>query len=328
MTTQNLLTNCQFCSKVSKTNGEDPIGTAKPADTWIIIEMPQPWTKTSLMTHSAMKLAFEAIRQGAKLIPIAIAPDQEYSVPGLARLLHYQRSPSAFAQYDQQEFLVPETLLPQLTAAILHQPEELHRFEPYQQFNHTREMMVCTHGNIDVACSRFGYPIYQKLRQDYAAPSNQTLRVWRCSHFGGHQFAPTLVDLPTGQFWGHLEPDMLDILVQRDRPVTELRQFYRGWSGLTQFEQIVERDLWMQYGWDWLNYKKSGQMLALDTTNEEWNADWADVRLDFTSPDGNVKGSYQARIETCGHVMTLSCSGNEQPLQPVKQYRVTQLTVS
>lgn len=312
---------------VSKANGEDPIGTAKPADTWIIIEIPQPWTKASLTTHSALKLAFDAICQGAKVIPIAIAPDQEYSVPELTRVLHYQRSLTAFAQYDKQEFLVPENQLALLTTALLKQPNELHHFESYQQLtNHTREMMVCTHGNIDVACAKFGYPIYQKLRQDYAAPSNQALRVWRCSHFGGHQFAPTLVDLPTGQFWGHLEPNMLDILVQRHRPVTELRRFYRGWAGLTQFEQIVEREMWMQYGWDWLNYKKSGQVLAQDAANDEWNADWAEVSIDFTSPDGSVQGSYQARVEACGHVMTLLNSGNEQPLQPVKQYRVSQLT--
>ena len=56
--------------------------------------------------------------------------------------------------------------------------------------------MVCTHGNIDAACARFGYPIYQQLRQNYAT---QSLRVWRCSHFGGHQFAPTLIDFPSGR---------------------------------------------------------------------------------------------------------------------------------
>jgi len=39
--------------------------------------------------------------------------------------------------------------------------------------------LVCTHGNVDVACSRFGYPIYEKLRKEY---SDENLRVWRCSH--------------------------------------------------------------------------------------------------------------------------------------------------
>lgn len=327
MTTQTFLSDCQFCSVVSKTNGEDPIGTANPAGGWVIVEIPPPWTKASLMAHPALSLVFQELHQGqGKLMPIAITPDSEYSTPGFVRLFHYQRPVTAFAQFDKQEYLIPEGKLAALTKALLDQPEELNHFEPYKQpTHHIREMMICTHGNIDVACSRFGYPIYQKLRQEYAS-SNGQLRVWRCSHFGGHQFAPTLLDLPTGQFWGHLEPDVLDCLVQRDTPVTKLYKFYRGWAGLTKFEQIVEREIWMQHGWEWLNYNKSGQVLERDTANEEWNADWAEIRLDFTSSDGRMQGSYEARVEVCDRVMSAINSGNEQPLQEVKQYRVSRLT--
>lgn len=85
------------------------------------------------------------------------------------------------------------------------------------------------------------------------------LRVWRCSHFGSHQLAPTLVDLPEGRCWGHLEPEVLELLVKRNEPVAGLRQFYRGWAGLTQFEQIAEREIWIREGWDWLDYLKAGQ---------------------------------------------------------------------
>jgi hypothetical protein len=327
-TTQTLFNDCQFCSVISKTNGEDPIGTANPADGWVIVEIPQPWTKESMMAHPALSGVFQELHQGQrKLMPMAIAPDPQYSTPGFVRLLHYQRPAKTFAQFDKQEFLVPENQLAQLSTALLQQPEELNQFEPYKQpTHHIREIMVCTHGNVDIACSRFGYPIYQKLRQEYAASSNGELRVWRCSHFGGHQFAPTLLDLPSGQFWGHLEPDVLDCLVQRDTPVTKLYGFYRGWAGLTKFEQIVEREIWMQQGWEWLNYNKSTQILAQDTANGERNPDWAEIRFDFTSPNGSVQGAYEARVEVCDRVMSAINSGNEQLLQEVKQYRVSRLT--
>lgn len=321
----------QFCSVISKANGEDPIGTANPCDTWLIAEISPPWTDERFSTDPVLKevhdLVHELHEQHMQLTPIAIAPDREYSVPGFARVLHYQRPATSFARFDKQEFLVPKNQLAQLATVLLKQPDELHAFEAYRQpINCTREMMVCTHGNIDIACARFGYPIYQTLRREYAAPANGALRVWRCSHFGGHQFAPTLVDMPTGQFWGHLEPDILALLVQRDRPVTELHRFYRGWAGLTKFEQMVEREIWMQRGWDWLNYNKSGQVLAQDTTNEEWDADWAEIRLNFTSPDGSVQGAYEARVEVCDRVTIAIDSGNQQPLQEVKQYRVSRLT--
>jgi hypothetical protein len=330
MTAKNLITDCRFCSIVSKSNGEDPIGTAYPCDTWLIMEVPLPWTEERLQADPIFSqihdLLHEFDDQEVKLNPMAIAPDLEYSVPGFVRVIHYQRPANSFAEFDKQEFLVPDNQLFELATTLLKQPDQLYRFEVFRQItNDSREIMVCTHGNVDVACARFGYPIFQKLRQEYAT-SKSKLRIWRCSHFGGHQFAPTLVDLPTGQFWGHLEPNVLDILIQREQPVTALRQFYRGWSGLTKFEQIVEREIWMQHGWEWLNYHKSGQVLAQDSANEEEAADWAEIRLDFTSPDGEVQGAYLARVEVCDRVMTAINSGNKQPLQEVKQYRVSQLT--
>jgi hypothetical protein len=321
MTASNFVPDCQFCSVISKTNGEDPIGSAKATDTWIIVELPLPWTKESLILNSPLSPVFQAIRAGnTKLTAIAIAPDRQYSISKHSRVFCYQRPAKLFTEYHKREFLVPDRELEPLVIALLQQTA-LQRFEIYTQpTQHIREILVCTHGNIDVACARFGYPIYQTLRQKFVIDATQLhpLRVWRCSHFGGHQFAPTLVDLPKGQFWGHLELDVLDALVQRDRPVTNLRPFYRGWAGLSKFEQILERELWMQQGWNWLNYHKSGQVLAQDTA-EEGNADWADVRLDFS--DNSVSGAYQAKIEVCGSVLTTVNSG-EEPIA-VKQYRVS-----
>ena len=137
MTTQTVSTDCQFCSVISKTNGEAPIGAAPPADGWVIMEIPPPWTKESMMAHPELSLVFQALRQGrGKLMPMAIAPDPKYSVPGFIRLLHYHRPDTAFAQFDKQEFLVPEAQLAQLTTALLQQPEDLNQFESYQQPTH------------------------------------------------------------------------------------------------------------------------------------------------------------------------------------------------
>jgi hypothetical protein len=251
---------------------------------------------------------------------MAIAPDREYTVSGFARVMYYQRPASLFAQFDRQEFLLPEEQLPALAIALFQQPNQLPHFRKYQlPPTSTREIMVCTHGNVDIACARFGQPIYQQLRQHYAS---DTLRVWRCSHFGGHQFAPTLIDLPTGQVWGHLEPEILPTLIQRTGDVKILRSFYRGWVGLTKFAQIVEREIWMQQGWDWLHNLKSGQVIAQDTNHPE-NPDWVEVRLEYTSPDQNIAGAYVARVSVCGSVLTAFNSG-ETP-RSVQQYQVSYL---
>ncbi|TVP63376.1 MAG: sucrase ferredoxin [Nodularia sp. (in: Bacteria)] len=326
MTTPKLLTDCQFCSVISKENGEDPIGTANPCSGWLVMELPLPWTEERFDSDPILQpihdLFHELYDQGIRVAPMAIASDREYSIPGLSRVFYYQRPASTFAQFEKQEFLLPPNQIAQLAKALIFESANLPQFEQYRKTaTPIRQLMVCTHGNVDIACARFGQPIYQILRQQYASSSSGELEVWRCSHFGGHQFAPTLVDFPTGQVWGHLEPEILEVLVQRNHPVTKLRSFYRGWSGLSKFEQIVEREIWMQEGWDWLKYHKLGRILAKDNANEE--ANWAEVQIDFATPDSRVTGSYAAKVEVYGSVISAYNSG--QALTTVKQYQVSQL---
>ena len=361
MLTQDALSDCRFCAQVSKEKGEDPIGTAGTAAHWLVIELAQPWTK-ELYTQDPMMVSLIKlfrqlfIRHGVSIQPILIAPDREYSQPGKTRMIYYYRSQRPFAQFEKQEYLVPEADFPKLATAIMmrlmKRPNELEAFQCYRQdTSHIREMLVCTHGNIDVACARFGQPIYKTLRQEYAAQSDDRLRVWRCSHFGGHKFAPTLVDLPDGRYWGHLEAELLDTLVYRQGDVERLRSHYRGWSGLSKFEQIVEREIWMQQGWDWLAYAVWGRTTRKGLTGikrylyrwlrliplpqvrffvDLWTSDatWAEVQIYFTNPDQQISGMYQARVDVCGKVITAGQSpkqGEQIQLTTVPQYRVSHL---
>ncbi|MEA5569268.1 sucrase ferredoxin [Anabaena sp. UHCC 0399] len=319
--------HCRFCSEISQANGEDPIGSAIAVEQYLIIEAAQPWPVPIWIEPDPMPQgvvdALNFVWEGGRTIrQLAIAPDPEYSHPDYTRVLYYRQAAQFFAQFEKHEFIVPHALLGSLALALLKHPEELPNFDQYrQQTNHIREILVCNHGNVDVACSRFGYPIYQKLRSEYATVNNSNLRVWRCSHFGGHEFAPTLVDLPQGQYWGHLKPEILDLLVRRNGSVKELYPYYRGWAGLPKFAQIAEREIWMQEGWNWLEYHKAGQVLASDEINQEW----ADVRIVFTTADRNISSAYQARVEVRGSVMTAWKSGANPTLEEVKQYHVTSL---
>ncbi|KST66001.1 sucrase ferredoxin [Mastigocoleus testarum] len=330
---QLFLTDCRFCSLVSKANKEDPIGTAGNYDHWLIIEIPKPWPQEIFEKNptikSLMGLFQELVFQhGIKLKPILIAPDREYSYPGFTRLFYYYRPAKLFSQFEKQEFIVPESKAAGLVRAIfkhlMQQPNDLSEFVQYQkQTSHIRELMVCTHTQVDLACGRFGTPIYRQLRTEYASKEN--LRVWQTTHFGGHQFAPTLIDLPQGCLWGHLEPDVLDLLVHRNGSVSRLCEYYRGWTGLKKFEQIAEREIWMQSRWNWLNYLKAGKILAVEEVAEGQKADWAEVRIDFAATDGSTKGAYEARIEACGEAMTALNSAKKMELKTVKQYRVSSL---
>ncbi|PIG94611.1 sucrase ferredoxin [Gloeocapsopsis sp. IPPAS B-1203] len=323
------LRNCRFCTEVAKQNGEDPIGTTETYDHWLIFELPLPWAKTIWMEpnpvpqhiHEALAVIWQ---EDIRLRPLAIAPDREYSQPHLMRVLYYHKPAGAFARLTKYEYLLPLDAVAPLIFALFKQPQQLATFAAYQQkTQHIRDLLVCTHGNVDAACARFGYPIYRQLRQQYAS---QNLRVWRCSHFGYHQFAPTLLDMPEGRCWGQLEPDVLELLIRRSSSVTGLRSYYQGWAGLTKFEQIAEREILMLEGWAWLDYLKQGKVLAVDEIHIE--PEWAEIQIDFASSGGSIFGAYQARIEVSGQVTTAwwtSTYDDDEPLVQVKQYRVSRL---
>ena len=43
------------------------------------------------------------------------------------------------------------------------------------------------------------------------------------------------------------------------------------------------------------------QVLAIDTEHEEWEADWAEIRIDFAAPDDSVRGACkQPRTKVAG----------------------------
>ena len=112
-----------------------------------------------------------------------------------------------------------------------------------------RDLFICTHGERDGCCGTFGEAAYQHLT---ATDLPRGTRAWRISHFGGHRFAPTLVDLPTGRVWGKLNQTAMDAILARLGGVADLRSMYRGWSALHPAGQFVERELFMEHGWSWL----------------------------------------------------------------------------
>jgi hypothetical protein len=350
-------TDCRYCSVVSKTNGEDPIGSASQVNEWLFVEVPRPWTKHlwaekpdyQPLLQQVEKLAAQPKRYWKTQL-LAIAPDKQQSQPDRIRIFYYVRPAQSFCQYVKQEYLVPLTEAAALVEALLYQPHHLEQFRSDRQATAAiRELFICTHTHYDVACGRFGTPFYQTLQRQFVPASHGKLRVWQTNHFGGHQFAPTLIDFPQGQFWGHLEPEMLNGLIDRQGTVADLRSYYRGWAGLGKFEQIAEREIWQQEGWDWLTYAKTGQVINWDEKHLgrwlarrvlQWlpsqrlhrllaawqqEATWATVNIKFVRPNGST-GGYTARVETGDPVETKLKSGEQAPLKPVPQYRVSSLS--
>ncbi|MCB0209786.1 MAG: sucrase ferredoxin, partial [Anaerolineae bacterium] len=213
--------------------------------------------------------------------------------------------------------------------ALLQEPTRLSAFDRYRiDAASTRDLLVCTHGVVDAGCAKFGYPLYRTLREQYAAPSGGRLRVWRVSHIGGHLFAPTMLEMPGGRYWAFLDAETAGQVAQCSGDPTHLRDNYRGWCGMElPFLQVAERELFMLFGWDWLNYCKSGRTLARNEERTDAHSaparPWALVRIDFASPDGQVQGAYEARVEVACTLDAPSRSGSAET-RPYPQYTITQ----
>ena len=317
------LARCQFCSDISQAVGEAPIGTAGHYDYWLVVELPQPWSEIALDQNEALKPYLPAIKstvyeKGIKLRPLAIAPDPDYSQTGYTRVLFYRRPTELFSHYTRDEYLVPNTELGNLASALLLEPEKLADFSDYKQDNnHEHDLLVCTHGNVDAACSRYGYPLYKNWRQQ----ANSQIRVWRCSHFGGHRFAPTAISLPDGRYWGRLNSEALHFITKQEGNLSNLKLYYRGWTGLDQWTQIAEPEIWLNQGWNWLYYLKTGEVVEADETNKAW----AKVRIHYSSRDETDKGIYEATIESIRELTTAGESGLPPHTAVVKQYQVSTL---
>jgi hypothetical protein len=99
-------------------------------------------------------------------------------------------------------------------------------------------LLVCTHSRRDRCCAVHGRSLLNSIL-DVATP-DERLRVWECSHVGGHRFAPVTVSLPSGAVHGRLADSQAAELLQATREGRVLPGRLRGRSALTGAEQAAE----------------------------------------------------------------------------------------
>lgn len=310
----------RLCSVVSRRNGDDPAGTATPFDSYLIVEVPGPWSEDIARSPNYPPGLWDALSRawssGAVTRSTGILPDPEYSVEGRTRVLMLRRPWEPFARFHRSEYLLPDGKLAGFVEALADAEED--RFESYlRPATSIRDVLVCTHGAMDACCGKFGYPVYERLRD--IAENSDELRVWRTSHIGGHRFAATILDLPEGRGWGHLDAETAERALRRDVPAADLAEKYRGWASLrTDLEQVAERAILAREGWEWTGYLKSSSVSRAGDNGG------GEVRIEYSSPDGAVSGVYEATVEPAESVMTLPKTG-AGPLEEVQKYRVARL---
>jgi len=307
-----------MCSQVTRALGEDPAGSTPVWERCLVMELAGPWEPDVAGSRHFPALVREALAHAEAHGPPArlqcILPDPAYSEPGKTRLMLFTRPAGMFATHDCAEYLVPDADAPALAAALLDplftpaSPPvsfEQHRVSGKRQ----RDLLVCTHGSRDACCASLGFPLYKALREP---AGGEGMRVWRTSHTGGHRFAPTLIDLPDGRYWAHLDGAAVDAVVRRQGDAVAMRRHYRGWAGVSGAPaQVAEREAFLREGWRWLDYPKS--------TTQTVDGGRITVRLEHD--DGGKRLAYEAVVEQSGTVPLPACMSPKSK-GDTPQYRV------
>lgn len=219
-----------FCSDLSRRNKELMYGTASTTDYWLLLEYTQQWTDRAItknnLPHHINQYLSEVLD----------------AVQG-SRLLFIKRSNRSVETLHL--FIIScKELLPFTRLFYLNSYEDLlnldlknviPRLDNSDEGKYTERLfLVCTDGQHDKCCAKYGFSIFQTLRKTLGE------RAWQCTHVGGDRFAANLICFPHGIYYGHVEEsDVPEIISSYDKNRIYLKTF-RGRACFSRYVQVGE----------------------------------------------------------------------------------------
>lgn len=256
------------CYESSLESNEDMFGTAPRVEVWLLIEYPGHWTKDAFKDsnipeevksiinkyldktpNSRLQLIKKTEKSGEEIaFYIALCEESqpklfELNLSGYEDLL----------ELDIDSFLSEERL----------SEERFLRKDPL--------FLVCTNGEHDGCCGRFGMPVYLDIEAGKDGP-----HTWETTHLGGHRFAGTFVCLPHGLYYGRIREREAAEKIMEDYQCGQINlRSLRGRTCYDKDVQAAEYFLRRETG----NTELSGFSFKDKTVNEEGIA----IRFEDTS---------------------------------------------
>jgi hypothetical protein len=230
------------CSVSSSRRGDDPAGTASTVGAFLLLEEPGPWGVSALrdarLPGGLGPLLAEraaAARVRPLLVRRPAATRRTVGADGgrwlFAAHVHHARS------WVETTVLADPADVLDLDLAALGAGRSL-GLDPHPG----PVFAVCTHGRHDACCAERGRPVVAALA---AAHPVQT---WEVSHIGGDRFAPNMLVLPGGLYYGRLDADSVVPVVRRHLEGHLDLDHLRGRSCLSMPLQVAEIALRRELG--------------------------------------------------------------------------------
>ncbi|MGD1873515.1 MAG: sucrase ferredoxin [Mastigocoleus sp.] len=312
-----------FCSDNSRKVGENIIGTASNNETYILIECPQPWVSNAFASKwvpENLNVLVKEVKQSKLPIKFLLIANNSSHKVNKTTLLIYEKKKGFISGYSKREFQLESIE----QAAITFKKWFAGKSVPYEvESNIKRDILICTHGSHDKCCARYGNPFYFYGSQMISDLGWDEVRIWKSSHFGGHRFAPTMIDLPDGRYYGRLDNNSFESVLSHTGNIENLKNQYRGWGILPKPLQVMEQELMLRYGWDWFTYRVRGKVLQQDTIKDVIQGE-----ITFIMPDESLY-TYQGKlVQDNQSTVEIKTACNTQDTSICSKYVLTNLSLT
>ncbi|MGY1813187.1 sucrase ferredoxin [Blastococcus sp. SYSU D00820] len=243
------------CSARALARGDSAVGTAAPAQRWVLVEQPGPWGRDALLqsrfdAEVAPELARRARAEGVRLLLVR-RPDGRLADSG-RRWAYVDSRPGHRGTW----WSVRDSDADLLTA-----PWDGTAGERTDGLTY----LVCSHGGHDACCALRGRPLARAMAEAGAD-------VWECSHLGGDRFAANVVVLPHGHYYGQVPGDGAEVVAAHREGRVAL-PWLRGRAGLpppVQAAQHFAREELGQLGVDDLPPLGMTRLTPVGAAVERW----------------------------------------------------------
>ena len=176
-----------YCADVCAAAGEPMLGTAPQVDVWLLLEYRPPWQGKALEENDLP----QSIRAWLANIVAGFAAQGRKARPQFIRQPESERSSITL-------YLARDGELRCFQGRGYEEVERLDLGSSALEPLTAPRYFVCTNGQRDLCCARYGLPTYARLRESVGE------RAWQTTHVGGHRFAPNVLALPQGALYGRV----------------------------------------------------------------------------------------------------------------------------
>jgi hypothetical protein len=249
----------KYCSLLSVAVGEPLFGSAGRTEFYFLLEYNGAWEDKAFEKSDIP----EEVKQNLKAISKALPA---------SKTLLIKRSPHTHGGVVHFFVVIAGELNPRLYRFELSSYEELLGFDlaailredPKFAGNLQQEplYLVCTNGRRDLCCARFGFPVFEALKDKVGDAA------WECSHISGHRFAPNVFHLPYGVLYGRLRPQEVEEFVHLAQAGQMRLENLRGRTVYSEPAQAAEYYLRQRTGELGMDAYRLTETIELET--ERW----------------------------------------------------------